>query len=232
MGGWRRLWGWRRRLYKAHRACRLEDPRPLYLEAPYTFEKPSAEKLAAIAPGDIVKAIFLPTMKGTEEATERMWVAITGVNGNSLEGLLDNDPLEIPGLLAGDPIKLKRWHVINVDFQDPAQNRRYAGRERAYWDRCLVDDCVLYEDRKVHYVYREKPNMGSEDDEYPDSGWRIRGDWRGLSDEEIDQRPASYVALGAVLNQDDSWLHLIDEPAGSAFIRDWRDGKFDLPDPE
>jgi len=31
-----------------------------------------------------------------------------------------------------------------------------------------------------------------------------------------------YVALGAVLNQDDSWLHLIDEPVGARYMRDFR----------
>jgi len=29
-----------------------------------------------------------------------------------------------------------------------------------------------------------------------------------------------------VLNQDDSWVHLIDQPEGSAFIRDWDKDQF------
>ncbi len=38
-----------------------------------------------------------------------------------------------------------------------------------------------------------------------------------------------YVSLGAVLSRDDSVLHLLDEPAGSAFKRDGASGLF-VPD--
>ncbi|WP_423603110.1 immunity protein Imm33 domain-containing protein [Sphingomonas sp. MS122] len=69
--------------------------------------------------------------------------------------------------------------------------------------------------------------MGEPDDTYPDSGWRIRGDYRNISDTEVDEREAAYVALGAVLNRDDSWIRLIDEPVGARFIRNWETDAFE-----
>jgi hypothetical protein len=76
--------------------------------------------------------------------------------------------------------------------------------------------------------------MGTPVDEFPDSGWRLRGDYRGLSDDEIEARKMSYVALGAVLNRDDSWIHLIEEPVGSAFLRNFETHQYerDPPRPE
>lgn len=69
--------------------------------------------------------------------------------------------------------------------------------------------------------------MAQVDDEYPDSGWRIRGTSEAIEADEAAGRTPQYVALGAVLNEDDSWLSLVDEPVGSAFIRNLSTGYFD-----
>ena len=68
--------------------------------------------------------------------------------------------------------------------------------------------------------------MTKEGDKFPDSGWRIRGDTRGSLTEQLRSRKAAYVALGAVLNRDDSWLHLIDEPVGARFEKNFEKGVF------
>ena len=68
--------------------------------------------------------------------------------------------------------------------------------------------------------------MAKEGDRFPDSGWRIRADARGKSAEDFDSDEIAYVAIGAVLNKDDSWLQLIDEPMGARFEKDLETGLF------
>ena len=50
-----------------------------------------------------------------------------------------------------------------------------------------------------------------------DSGWRIRGTNEAIAEDEGRGEPPVYVAIGAVLNADDRWLHLIDSATGTAF---------------
>ncbi|WP_293973302.1 DUF2185 domain-containing protein [Sphingopyxis sp.] len=78
---------------------------------------------------------------------------------------------------------------------------------------------------KAEYLYRQEPDPPGEGDAYPDSGWRFRYDTRSLTDTEYDNPSFSYIAIAKVLNRDDSWLHLIDVHAGSAFLRDWATGR-------
>jgi hypothetical protein len=49
---------------------------------------------------------------------------------------------------------------------------------------------------------------------------------RDQTNEEIEARKTSYLALAVVLNRDDSWLHLVDSPVGSAFNRDFETGRY------
>ena len=204
----------------------IEDPRPIVSEAPYTFFLPSENELLALAPGDLTKIMIRSIPESLEWDAERMWVIITVTNGDMLEGTLDNEPCDIPQLKPGAKIRFRRSDVIDLQWADnrevtpPSQPDR-----RQFWDRCLVDNCVLEGRSRVDYLYRDEPDMTGPDDLYPDSGWRIRGEPDAINDDEANDRSPEYIALGKVLNVDDSWIPLIDASVGSYFQRD-ATGKF------
>lgn len=204
------------------------DPRPIAASAPYTFFLPDLELLRAIAEGDHVQAVIRAVPPSEMYDAERMWVRINSIEADWLEGDLDSEPLDMPNLPRGSTIRLPLSHVINVIINDP---RRAAAltikpKQRSYWDRCLVDQAILDGELTVEYIYREAADLTKEGDRFPDSGWRIRGDTRGSLRDQIGSREVAYVALGAVLNRDDSWLHLIDEPTGARFEKDYARGIF------
>lgn len=214
---------WRARFHRYE----IDDPRPMAERAPYTFFLPSENELLAVQPGDIVKLVFRAVPPSPEWEAERMWVRVTSASGNKLHGALDNQPSDMPQLRLGDSVAFHRSDIIDVDWADDrATTPPAAPPRREYWDRCLVDTCVVSAAVPVHFLYREEPEPPQESDRYSDSGWRIRGDYRGLDDGEVDARDVQYIALGAVLNVDDSWLHLICAPIGSVFMRNWETGTF------
>jgi hypothetical protein len=203
------------------------DPRPVAETAPYTYFLPSENELLALEPGDQVKIIIRSIPRSLDWDAERMWLTIIKAHGEELIGELDNIPSDIPQLRQGVFIPFKRSDVIDLIWNTERLTSPPSSPERReYWDRCLVDSCLVEENLPVHFLYREEPESAQTDDLYPDSGWRIRADYRELTDEEIDAREIQYVALGVPLNRDDSWLHLIDEPVGAAYIRDWNTGEF------
>jgi hypothetical protein len=204
----------------------LDDPRPIAASAPYTYFLPPLAEVHALRAGDLAQLTFRSIPSGRKYDAERMWVRVSKVSPGAFEGTLESDPSDMPQLAHGRRVPFQAHHVIDLIFEGDEPELEARPPRREYWDRCLVDDCVLNGERPVGYVYREEPVLGEPDDKYPDSGWRIRGDLRDQPQEEIEARTCSYVALGPVLNQDDSWLHLIDEPIGSAFDRDFENGGY------
>lgn len=198
----------------------LPDPRVMAAESPYTFFLPSPAELAAVRQGDTVKVVFEYSHQTEKWAAERMWVIVDAAEDDVLHGTLDNTPSEPTSpLKSGDHVTFRRHHVLAICW---ASSHRDAppSSHREYWERCLVDDCVLYGNEPVEYLYREMPDMKQDGDKYPDSGWRIRGRRGAATDAEMDDRKSSYVAPGAVLNRDDSWIDWIDAPIGTALMRD------------
>lgn len=198
----------------------IDDPVQRALECPYTFFLPSAALVDAVRVGDHVKALVRAIPPSEKYDAERLWILVTAIGADWFEGTLDNDPIDMPLLRHGMTMRVPKVSVIEVQLADAGRIPPERPGHREYWERCLVDNAVIDGDLKVDYLYREEPDMGQEGDEFPDSGWRIRGDLRNCSDEEIEARKVSYVAIGLVLNADDSWLHLIDEPIGSKYIKD------------
>ncbi|PVX30136.1 immunity protein Imm33 domain-containing protein [Sphingomonas pokkalii] len=216
---------WQRRLFGSYR---ITDPRPIAEAAPYTFFLPNENEVLALMPGDLVKLIFQSVPASAEFAAERMWVKITHVDGEKLTGRLDNAPLDMPQLRPGSVIRCRRGDVIDLRWGNAHVVRPpSAPVRRLYDDRCLVDSCVLRDGLAVHYLYREA-GLPNEQGEPADSGWRIRGDFRGVADENaIDARATEWTSIGSVLNADDSWIDLVDAPIGSAYVRNWRNNRFE-----
>jgi hypothetical protein len=203
------------------------DPRPIAASAPYTFFLPHDDVIAAISQGDLVQATIRSIPPSDQYDAERMWVRVKSTTPEWLEGKLESQPVDMPNLPVGATIRLRRSYVISVILDDPGRTSPAARhQQRDYRARCLVDQCVINGELKVGYLYREVPEPTKDGQKFPDSGWRIRGDMRGTSIEELAQRKAAFVALGAVLNRDDSWLHLIDEPVGARFEKDFENGLF------
>lgn len=215
---------WHRRWFGRHR---ITDPRPLAEAAPYTFFLPSENEALALRPGDLVKLIFESVPPSPDYAAERMWVMVTRAEGDRLWGRLDNEPLDMPQLRAGREIAFRRGDVIDLRWGDRRQVRPPSAPARRHFDaNCLVDSCVLRQKMPVHYIYREPPQPDYAGDG-TDSGWRIRGDYRGMPDAAIGARAIECVSLGEVLNVDDSWVHLVDSAIGSAFVRNWENDRFE-----
>jgi hypothetical protein len=176
--------------------------------------------------GDLVKLVFEWELPFEKYVAERMWVRITNVEGDALEGVLDNTPTETGRLQPGDLVRFSPVNIVSINWADPRPLISEPS-SREYWERCLVDQCVLDGIEPVEYLYREKPDMAQEGDKFPDSGWRVRGRQGAATDQDMEARKFQYVAIAAVLNRDDSWLHLIDEAIGSAFMRNFATGQYE-----
>lgn len=185
---------------------RLEDAAKRAREAKYTFYKAGESEIAKIKRGENVKLIFAFDDDNTDGATaERMWVIVDEIDGGGgFVGRLDNEPRWIRDLAPGDRIEFRDIHIINTEHDD--QNNII----EKYLPRCFVTNRILKGGEKVGYLYREDP------DNERDSGWRLMvGD--ESQDYIDDSGNISYVSLGAVLNMDDSIIHLLEFPSGSAF---------------
>lgn len=173
-------------------------------------------ELAALRTGDGVQAIFRQTEGGTKYSAERLWVLIERIENDIVFGLLDNDPADMTLIEAGMPVAVPLTHVISTAFSE-ANPRPETPNRPNFWNRCMVDACVVEGRSHADYVYREEPDMRRDGDDYEDSGWRIRGTDAAIAEDQQRDDAPLYIAIGKVLNADDRWLHLIDSPVGSAF---------------
>ena len=176
-------------------------------------------ELAALRTGDGVQAIFRQTEGGTKYSAERLWVLIERIENDIVFGLLDNDPADMTLIEAGMPVAVPLTHVISTAFSE-ANPRPETPNRPNFWNRCMVDACVVEGRSHADYLYREEPDMRRDGDEYEDSGWRIRGTDAAIAEDQQRDDAPLYIAIGKVLNADDRWLHLIDREVGSAFLWD------------
>lgn len=87
---------------------RLVDAQDMARRFPDTFEVPSAEALAAVGPGRLVKVAL--ASRG-----ERFWVEVVARRGDGrLEGLVRNRLVSSRSLLFGDRIAFRESNVYQV----------------------------------------------------------------------------------------------------------------------
>jgi|GEM_PF-4009358 len=108
----------------------LDDPRPVAAENPETFELPGAADLAALGPGNRVRAMFrLVTIADVSRdglspydddgrpvlvtQVERMWAVITDVTESSVHCVLENQPMAThTRLQVFDRLEIPLTHLI------------------------------------------------------------------------------------------------------------------------
>lgn len=191
------------------RTWELEDVSGRAVEAPYTFYLPSAQLIAQLQVGDLVKLIFQFEIQSEFESedaysAERMWVEITSRVGDDFVGRLDNSPRFIPDLQVNDEIRFSACHIIQSQRDDPVPSLA-----DQYTERCFVTSAVWKDRRPVRVLYRE--TLDEEDIARRYSGWTLAA---GDETDEYCDNPDNwhFVSLGAVLNLDDQYRALIDLP--------------------
>ena len=195
--------------------CEIITPWDIVEPLPSAFVLHGSSYANAVSEGDSVQIVM--RWNSAKPFDLSRWVKVRSADGDRLEGTLEPTPIkpewfEAPKLDEETVIRVKRAHVFRVRFANP---EKHAGLEPVtqYWDRgCQVEKSVLKGGAPVRFLYREVSNLTLEDDDLPDSGWRIRST-SGICE-------ASYVPLGAVLDHDDSWRYLVDVPLGAVFAKD------------
>ena len=195
----------------------LENAVKLQKEFPYTFYRPSDAVIDMLEPEKAtVKLIFrFEPYEDDQPAAERMWVIVNSINEDGTYiGTLDNDPYHIKDLKAGDKILFGKEHIIQYDTLDELEVEDIkAGIVEKYLKKCFVSNHIMHEGYRVGRLYREE----FEEEEY--TGWTFMSDYE--SQEYVDNHNnLQYVAIGTVLNNDDSFIHLLDSPVGSEFALD------------
>jgi len=194
----------------------IRDPRPIKAENPHSFHLPCAERLAAIAGADYVKALFV--LEGTEEV-ERMWVEVSSIDGDVLHGTLANQPFGEFPLSHGDEVELMRHHVIDIHTtraDDPPET----DTNDHLFERCHMD-ARIDDGMPISRLVRDEPEPADfhGKDNFGWSGWRVEA--AGF---EAGMKVETY-ALVVPLRREDGYAHMLMAPPGSVIVRDgdaWR----------
>ena len=205
---------------------KIVDPRPLAKQCPYLAGLPNEECLNIISKSDTVKVRFRwlerPRGRGEHYLGEDVSIDVLSVTPNYFEGRM-TVPSDWPQPSSDVVIRFGKWAVTGVSFADPKYQPLAELPQEKYATRCLMDNSLVG-GRKVQHIFRDEPKIWRNDKISADSGWRVSTGSTFLDTGDVDYRP-----LYNVLYLDNSWLHLIDQPVGSAFKRDEKTGLF-IPD--
>jgi hypothetical protein len=117
---------------RGERFSGLMDAEQRHRENPWTFSIPRSDVRRGLVAGDRVKLLF---GVGTGSSTERMWVEVTEVVGGRYLGRLDNEPVAIVDLRAGDRVEFGPEHVAALwrDVPDAPAESQFAIVSSRVW---------------------------------------------------------------------------------------------------
>ncbi|KAF2072323.1 hypothetical protein CYY_006357 [Polysphondylium violaceum] len=124
-------------------------------------------------------------------------------------GNLDNKPFTLKSIVLGDKVEFHYYNILSIFNQSnqctPIVGGLPSELKQMLDQRCLVSNLVASDKQPAGYIFREDPTF------HLDSGWRIfQGD---ESDEYMkDRTNFQTIALGSVLNIDDSILPILSSP--------------------
>lgn len=107
----------------------LESGVERHLLHPESFPIPDEQVRGTLQPGDFAKLTFVVQVEDDEPSTDRMWVVVREVAGDTYFGLLDNEPEveENDEFWLGTEVPFGAEHVIDVRKGD-AESFAYALR--------------------------------------------------------------------------------------------------------
>jgi hypothetical protein len=184
---------------------RLEDAEEQNRIHPRSFFIPPERERKRLKPGELAKLVFLSD-DPADPRGERMWVIVDRAAGGRYVGKLDNDPVVIKGLAAGDEIHFEPRHVASIwSDEKPA----FPSNKQAVANRRIVE-----EDIQPRVLIFEAPTKPA------DSGWTfLLGDEsaEAMNDRETFLAPnlgwlvERYPALLPVVKDAKPGVHVYDE---------------------
>ena len=186
---------------------------------PDSFFIPSLEERKNIKINEKVCLHFIHLLqKGNEPEAERMWVTITKERKffSKYKGILDNQPVYIKNLNAGDEIVFGVENIAQTIIK----------KGNPLWIDCaeqyaLVSKLCFEKNETIRFIYREKP------DNNEDSGWRI---FTGNESEEYsnDYRNIQIMKIVDLLAQDNTLFEPIKKGKYVAFERYAKDSQWKI----
>lgn len=184
---------------------------------PDTFFVPSLSERSGLGIGDLVQLHFV--YDAGDARAERMWVRISATHAGAFQGVLENDPQLIPGLVRGDRVDFEVAHVARILVREGHPLWCENAEEMAF-----VSRAVLAPSGRAGWVYREEPET---DD---DSGWRV---FVGTEPQSFLDDPANVtrMALGDLIDRDGSLAAVFRGEFGPTAAREGGSGSWSAQDP-
>lgn len=182
---------------------------------PDSFFIPTLRKRKSQKVGDQVRLHF-HLMSNSEDCprAERIWVTVSKKLNffGFYKGILQNQPLYIDDLHAGDEITFKSLNIAQI-LNTSADEPEILNLKALATEICFADD------ECIRFMYRDEPN----NDE--DSGWRM---FSGTEPEDFTNNPNNIrlPQIGWLTCFDSTLKEIIEEPVGSVYERENKNTKW------